>query len=159
MQATQESYLNVSKRVSHAEVALRLRESHPTPEPRIGVAARRRRRVQRDSSDYTDSVRSLGVRSGPGELDLPAVDSLALYNKWIALRPRGSEEEIEVALYLRRPRPDPKPRVEADHEDNAQGPEIGAERQGDKERKPEGLQQNNDIPSPRTALEARDSNA
>ncbi|KAJ1149892.1 hypothetical protein NDU88_002691 [Pleurodeles waltl] len=78
---------------------------------------------------------------GSGVLDLPAVDSLALYNNWIVLRPRGSEEEeeTEAALYLRGPRPDPKPRVEAarDREDNARGPEIGAERQGDKERKPE----------------------
>ncbi|KAJ1199767.1 hypothetical protein NDU88_003600 [Pleurodeles waltl] len=99
---------------------------------------------------------------GPGVLDLPAVDSLALYSNWVALRPRGSEEEeTEAALYLRGPRPDPKPRVKAahDHKDNTRGPEIRAEQQGDKERKPEGLQQGNDIPSPSTALEASDSNA
>ncbi|KAJ1193878.1 hypothetical protein NDU88_003174 [Pleurodeles waltl] len=100
---------------------------------------------------------------GSGVLGLPTVDSLALYNNWIALRPRGSEkaEETEAALYLRGPRPDPKPRVEAarDRVENARGPEIGAERQGDKERKLEGLQQGNDIPPPRTALEASDSNA
>ncbi|KAJ1202266.1 hypothetical protein NDU88_006066 [Pleurodeles waltl] len=87
---------------------------------------------------------------GSGVLDLLAVDSLALYNNWIALRPHGSEEEeeTEAALYLRGPHPDPKLRVEAarDHEDNTRGPEIGAERQGDKERKPESLQQGNDIP-------------
>ncbi|KAJ1163290.1 hypothetical protein NDU88_003750 [Pleurodeles waltl] len=63
------------------------------------------------------------------------------------------------------PRPDnptqTETRVEAarDREDNARRPEIGTERQGDKERKPEVLQQGNDIPSPRTALEASDSNA
>ncbi|KAJ1206874.1 hypothetical protein NDU88_002267 [Pleurodeles waltl] len=100
---------------------------------------------------------------GSGVLDLPAVDFLAPYNNWIALRPRGSEEEeeTEATLYLRGPHPDPKPRVEEAHdrEDNARGPEIGAERQGDKERKPESLQQGNDIPPLRTALEASDSNA
>ncbi|KAJ1190719.1 hypothetical protein NDU88_000041 [Pleurodeles waltl] len=100
---------------------------------------------------------------GAGVLDLPVVDSLALYDNWIALRPRGSEEEeeTEAALYLCGPHPDPKPRVEAarDREDNPRGPEFRAERQSDKERKPEGLQQGNDIPPPMTALEASDPNA
>ncbi|KAJ1195821.1 hypothetical protein NDU88_005089 [Pleurodeles waltl] len=40
-----------------------------------------------------------------------------------------------------------------------EGPRFGAELQGDKERKPEDLQQGNDIPPPRTAQQASDSNA
>ncbi|KAJ1204151.1 hypothetical protein NDU88_007932 [Pleurodeles waltl] len=100
---------------------------------------------------------------GSGVLDLPAVDSLAPYNNWIALHPRGSEEEeeTEAALYLRGPHPDPRLRVDAarDCEDNARELEIGAERQADKERKPESLQQGNDISPPRTALETSVSNA
>ncbi|KAJ1190943.1 hypothetical protein NDU88_000261 [Pleurodeles waltl] len=145
------------------KVALRLRESHPTPEPRTGAAARRRRRVPRDPSDCTDSARELDWALGIWVLDQPAVDSLAPYNNWIVLRPRGreEEEETEAALYLRMPHSDPKPRVDVarDREDSAREHEIGAERQGDKERKPESLQQGNDIPPPRTALEASDSNA
>ncbi|KAJ1173854.1 hypothetical protein NDU88_005679 [Pleurodeles waltl] len=38
-------------------------------------------------------------------------------------------------------------------EDNARGPEIGVELHGYKERKPEGLQQGNDIPPLKTTLQ------
>ncbi|KAJ1218707.1 hypothetical protein NDU88_006284 [Pleurodeles waltl] len=126
---------------------------------------------KKEATRATGLLQLHGLRSEPGSkigpwgsgvLDLLAVDSLAPYNNWIAIRPRGSEEEeTEAALYLRRPHPDPKPLVDAarDCEDNAREPQIGAERQGDKERKPESLQQGNDISPPRTALEVSDSNA